>query len=397
MLTDQTFIVTGAAGQIAMSINAALIEAGAKLLLVDRKVTQTDAGETIAADLDSLEGAHAMIAVALKRFGRIHGVIHTVGGFKSEPALEFTPDTYAAMFDTNVKTLVHVSSAALPELVKTGGFLGGIAAGQAARGSGAGAALYTAAKGAVALYLKSVAAEVKEIRAGVVYPMGTVDTPGNRRNMPNANPETWINPWKSREPSCSWRLEATTDACWKFRFTHRKPERCAFAHPESRLGSTLLGARALHLEPRRRTVTGTVKRWLTLMLVLATLFSNAHAEFGADAERQTLERGRVLTQAFYDGKLQMLWTLFDDAAKELFGQEFTAFESGFTTQLAKLGKESKLLEERAYQEGDDVYYERVVSFAGSAERFQLLWQLEGERVGLFVFKPLTAPSAPPEG
>jgi NADP-dependent 3-hydroxy acid dehydrogenase YdfG len=194
MLTDQIFIVTGAAGQIAMSINTALLEAGAKLLLVDRKVAQTDVGETIAADLNTIEGARAMIGVALNRFGRIDGVIHTVGAFKSERALEFTPETYAAMFDTNVKTLVHVSSAALPELVKTGGFLGGIAAGQVARGSGAGAALYTAAKGAVALYLKSVAAEVKGIRAGVVYPMGTVDTPGNRQSMPNANVATWIDP-----------------------------------------------------------------------------------------------------------------------------------------------------------------------------------------------------------
>jgi hypothetical protein len=140
-----------------------------------------------------------------------------------------------------------------------------------------------------------------------------------------------------------------------------------------------------------------VKRFLPLILVLATLFSNAHAQLGADAERQTLERGRVLTQALYDGKLQMLWALFDDDARELYNKEFSAFESGFTTQFPKLGKESKLLEERAYQEGDGVYYERVVSFAGSSERFQLLWQLEGERVGLFVFKPLTAPSAPPEG
>jgi hypothetical protein len=104
-----------------------------------------------------------------------------------------------------------------------------------------------------------------------------------------------------------------------------------------------------------------------------------------------------LTQALYDGKLQMLWALFDDDARELYNKEFSAFEGGFSAQFSRLGKESKLLEERAYQEGDGVYYERVVSFAGSSERFQLLWQLEGERVGLFVFKPLTAPSAPPEG
>jgi hypothetical protein len=30
--------------------------------------------------------------------------------------------------------------------------------------------------------------------AGVVYPMGTVDTPANRKDMPNADPNTWIDP-----------------------------------------------------------------------------------------------------------------------------------------------------------------------------------------------------------
>jgi NADP-dependent 3-hydroxy acid dehydrogenase YdfG len=194
MLTDQVFIVTGAAGQIAGSINAALSEGGARLLLVDRHVVQTPAGETVVADLDSFTGAQAMVSLALERFGRINGVIHTVGGFQAEKALEFKPETFEAMFGTNVRTLVNVSSAALPELVKTGGFLGGISAGQAARGSGAGAALYTAAKGAVALYLKSVAAEVKGIRAGVVYPMGTVDTPSNRKSMPQSDSKTWIDP-----------------------------------------------------------------------------------------------------------------------------------------------------------------------------------------------------------
>jgi NAD(P)-dependent dehydrogenase (short-subunit alcohol dehydrogenase family) len=194
MLTDQVFIVTGAAGQIAGSINAALLEAGAKLHLVDRRTVETPAGETTVADLNSLSGAQAMVQSALERFGRINGVIHTVGGFQAEAALAFKPETFDAMFNTNVRTLVNVSSAALPELVKTGGFLGGISAGQAARGSGSGAALYTAAKGAVALYLKSLAAEVKGIRAGVVYPMGTVDTPGNRKSMPQSDPKTWIDP-----------------------------------------------------------------------------------------------------------------------------------------------------------------------------------------------------------
>ena len=57
-------------------------------------------------------------------------------------------------------------------------------------------ALYAAAKAAVATYLRSLDAELggTEIRVTVVYPMGTVDTPANRKSMPEADPMSWINP-----------------------------------------------------------------------------------------------------------------------------------------------------------------------------------------------------------
>ena len=194
MLTDKVFIVTGAAGAIAGSINAAFHAAGAKLALVDRHVVETPFGVTFQADLDSPIGARHMVNTVLERHGRIDGLIHTVGAFQPSSVLEYDPQIFEAMLNVNLRTLVHASSAVLPELVNTHGFLGGIAAGQAARGAGAGAALYAAAKASVAVYLKSVAAEVKSVRSGVVYPMGTVDTPANVRAMPEANTDTWIDP-----------------------------------------------------------------------------------------------------------------------------------------------------------------------------------------------------------
>lgn len=194
MLSDKVFIVTGAAGAIAGSISAAFHAAGAKLALVNRQVVETPFGATIAADLDSLEGARNMVQIVVERFGRIDGLVHTVGAFQPSSVLHYDQAVFDAMLNVNLRTLVHASSAVLPELVKTHGFLGGIAAGQAARGAGAGAALYAAAKAAVTVYLKSVADEVKSVRSGVVYPMGTVDTPANRRAMPDVDPHTWIDP-----------------------------------------------------------------------------------------------------------------------------------------------------------------------------------------------------------
>ena len=56
--------------------------------------------------------------------------------------------------------------------------------------------LYAAAKSAVAALLRSLDAELTEgaIRVAVLYPMGAVDTPQNRRAMPHTDPQTWIAP-----------------------------------------------------------------------------------------------------------------------------------------------------------------------------------------------------------
>lgn len=202
-LQDRVFIITGAGGAISSAINAAFHAAGAKLALADRPGNaerardQLGAGLAVPVDLASPEGAQAMVAATVAHYGQVDGLIHTVGGFMTGKIADATPEDVDRMFNLNVRTLFNAVKAILPELTRQGeGFIGGISAAQAARGAGPGAALYTASKGAVALLLKSLDGELKgsSIHAGVVYPMGAVDTPANRRDMPNADPGTWIDP-----------------------------------------------------------------------------------------------------------------------------------------------------------------------------------------------------------
>ena len=44
--------------------------------------------------------------------------------------------------------------------------------------------------------MRTLEAEAKGTQVGVciVYPMGAIDTPANRKDMPNADPRTWIDP-----------------------------------------------------------------------------------------------------------------------------------------------------------------------------------------------------------
>jgi len=202
--SDETFIITGGAGAIAGHVARTFHEAGARIALVDIDEKAVNARareldvETLTADLTNLDTTQQMVRQALDQFGDIDGLIHTTGGFAMAPAHESEAKLYDRMFDLNVRTLFNVSRAILPHFVERGtGFLAGFSASPAwHRSGGSGMSLYAAAKGAVATYLHAVDDELgpRGIRTAIVYPMGVVDTPANRGDMPDADPSEWIDP-----------------------------------------------------------------------------------------------------------------------------------------------------------------------------------------------------------
>ncbi|MFN3267537.1 MAG: SDR family NAD(P)-dependent oxidoreductase [Deinococcales bacterium] len=191
MLTQKIFLVTGASGAIAGYITDSLQGAGAQVIRLDRNAKpNTD----LVVDLSDLTQCRAGIEQVLKKYGRLDGIVHTVGGFAMQSAQAYTPELLPQMLEVNLHSTVHLAIASLEALQASGGFFGSIAAGQVARGGAAKTAAYTASKGAMALYLQCLALEIKAVQFGIVYPMGTVDTPANRQAMPGANTETWVSP-----------------------------------------------------------------------------------------------------------------------------------------------------------------------------------------------------------
>lgn len=203
-LADKVFILTGGGGAIAGAIAQAFTKAGAKLALVDAhegQVIQERAkelgGMVFVANLTHYPDAEMLVRQVKSRMGRVDGLIHTVGGFTHAPVKDADPSSYDKMFDLNVRSLFYMTRAIVPELItQKDGFIAGIASSAAWNGSGPGIALYAAAKSAVATYLRSLDGELADtdVRVAVVYPMGTVDTPANRREMPDADPMAWVDP-----------------------------------------------------------------------------------------------------------------------------------------------------------------------------------------------------------
>lgn len=202
--TDGRFIITGAAGGIAGAVIDTFAEAGARLALVDleleavRERARDRDAVAIAADLTDPEAVASVVREARERLGGVDGLIHTTGGFAMAPAHEGGVELCEKMLDLNLRSLVVTATAVLPVFIEQGrGFLAAFSAAPGwQRSGGAGMSLYAAAKAAVASYLHAVEAEAgaRGVRTVVLYPMGVVDTPGNRASMPDADRSGWIDP-----------------------------------------------------------------------------------------------------------------------------------------------------------------------------------------------------------
>lgn len=191
-LRDKVIIITGAGGTIAGAVQEALVRAGARPALVDRDPVRIQGrassfeAPAVASSLDSLAEAGRVVSEIKARTGRIDGLVHLVGDVVPGTLEQADEAAFDRSFDTNVRTLFFAIKAVLPELrARDEAFLGGIAAHEAWGGGAAGGGLFAAAKSAVAALLRSLDRELEDsaISVGIVFPMGTVDTLGNRRRL----------------------------------------------------------------------------------------------------------------------------------------------------------------------------------------------------------------------
>jgi NAD(P)-dependent dehydrogenase (short-subunit alcohol dehydrogenase family) len=193
-------LVTGANGGLGTYVTQALLDAGATVVGVSRKIQQSDfkspAFVAVPAEISTAAGARTMTDTVIARFGRLDIVAHTVGGFAGGQSIAETDDaTFQRMFDLNLNSTFYLLRAVLPVMRKTGN--GRIIAigSRAALEPGAGVGSYSASKAAMVSLIRTVALENKDvgITANVILP-GTIDTPANRKAMPDADLGKWVQP-----------------------------------------------------------------------------------------------------------------------------------------------------------------------------------------------------------
>jgi NAD(P)-dependent dehydrogenase (short-subunit alcohol dehydrogenase family) len=116
-----------------------------------------------------------------------------------EREMAWIADTYDAtfqrMFDLNLNCVFHILRAAVPPLRKTGDGRVIAIGSRAALEPGEGVGAYSASKAAMVSLVRTVALENKDagLTANVILP-GTMDTPANRKAIPNADFSKWVRP-----------------------------------------------------------------------------------------------------------------------------------------------------------------------------------------------------------
>ena len=199
-LQNKIALVTGANGGLGKSVTHALLDAGSTVAGVSVSIRQSDfnhsAFTAFAAEISNPENAKKTVDAIAARFGRIDILAHLVGGFAGgKPVAETDDATWQRMLDLNVHSAFYILRAVIPHMRRAGS--GRIVAigSRAAEDPGPGVAAYSASKAALVSLIRTVALENKDlaITSNVVLP-GTMDTPANRKDMPNADPSKWVQP-----------------------------------------------------------------------------------------------------------------------------------------------------------------------------------------------------------
>lgn len=186
-------IVTGGLGALGRAVATTLKDRGHMVAVIDLATGASDADTVIGGvDLADVAAVSAAFAQAAAAMGGVDALINVAGGFTWEPVETGAVESWDAMYRINLRTAAIASRAVLAHL-RSGAIVNVGAA--AAAAPGLGMAPYAASKAGVMALTQSLAEELKGrgIRVNAVLPT-ILDTPANRRDMPDADTGGWVSP-----------------------------------------------------------------------------------------------------------------------------------------------------------------------------------------------------------
>ena len=203
---SSTLVITGAAGALGSALVRYFHALGHRVAALDVLAAEarlaalsTELGPAVLGvpmDVTEASGWSAALALIEADLGPPDGAVLAAGGWQGGNPLHAEPDdTWRAMMTVNLETAHQSLRALLPGMVQRGAGSVVVLGSRAAERpwTSANASAYAATKAAVVALAKAAAAEVLErgVRVNAVLP-STIDTPANRRAMPDADPTQWV-------------------------------------------------------------------------------------------------------------------------------------------------------------------------------------------------------------
>jgi NAD(P)-dependent dehydrogenase (short-subunit alcohol dehydrogenase family) len=200
-------LVTGGTGGLGQSVTRAFLEAGVRV--VATYVAEAEAAhvqEELGAasgrlrlervDVTDGDAVARLVGQTASRWGSVDYLLNLVGGFAGGQPLWETDDTlWTRMIDLNLRSTVACCRAALPGMIERNyGRVVNVSTRTAVR-PGPGVAPYAVTKAAVLALTESLAEDVRpyDVNVNCVLP-SVIDTPANRRDLPQADPTRWVRP-----------------------------------------------------------------------------------------------------------------------------------------------------------------------------------------------------------
>lgn len=196
-MSERVIAITGGHGVLGKATLEAALAAGLKVAVIDHAFghpVPEGVLEVGGVDLTDAERAQAAVAAVVARFGRLDILANIAGGFVWQTNDDPAP-AWDRMHALNVTTALNASRAALPYLKASGdGRIVNVGSAAALK-PGAGMGAYGAAKAGVHALTQSLAEELKAttVTVNAVLP-SIIDTPANRKDMPDADPAAWVAP-----------------------------------------------------------------------------------------------------------------------------------------------------------------------------------------------------------
>jgi NAD(P)-dependent dehydrogenase (short-subunit alcohol dehydrogenase family) len=196
-------LITGGTGGLGAAVTRAFLDGGWRVVVPvydEAERERVPAHERLVlepADLLDPDSVQSIAAIAAgDEAAPLRAVVNLVGGFGAGERVHATPvEDFEAQLRLNLRPTYLVCQATLEHLQAAGGGAIVCVSSRAALRPFAGAAGYVVGKAAVLAFVDALAEEYRsdDIRANAILP-SVIDTPANRRSMPDADHSRWVPP-----------------------------------------------------------------------------------------------------------------------------------------------------------------------------------------------------------